>query len=290
MCLLAQQLIIQRPTSATNMSKSVLSTKPSTSSATAATTTTTTTNTTTSTTSLSQNNNDSRKRPRRVSFATTTTTTSASFTDVVLQVSLIPIPSPVNQLLQEESDPCKVWSTVWYKQEDLDAFRTEARNLCRQLRFEVGASAVVSSDDDEDTSASKQRPSSKLLLARDCSDDDDTDSSDSESDLAVVEDASERSVRGLESRCCLERQRRKYLTNKYIVKASQHPNLSAERLAALSTKCTQYASRLAVQEAHDDYLRAYPMTKTLKRNVPDSNTATTDVEQRRVRPRLETTV
>jgi len=61
--------------------------------------------------------------------------------------------------------------------------------------------------------------------------------------------------RGLEQRCCLERQRRKYLSTRCIVQAQC--KLPAEKLAALSQRCTAWAADVAAEEASRDFVRAY---------------------------------
>ncbi|KAL7580329.1 hypothetical protein ACA910_004362 [Epithemia clementina (nom. ined.)] len=61
-------------------------------------------------------------------------------------------------------------------------------------------------------------------------------------------------TRGLESRVCTERQRRRYLATKCVVRAQSQ--LSPERLAALSLRCTRWAGELAQQEALRDQERA----------------------------------
>lgn len=61
--------------------------------------------------------------------------------------------------------------------------------------------------------------------------------------------------RGLEQRACRERQRRRFLVLHCIAK--QAPTTDSSTLAALSTKCTQYATQLAVEEAARDFYNAY---------------------------------
>merc|ERR1712179_746299 len=66
----------------------------------------------------------------------------------------------------------------------------------------------------------------------------------------------------VESRACLERQRRKLLATKCIVRAAQQCQLRGDRLAALAYKCTRWASILAQEEATRDFQRAYPAATT----------------------------
>mmetsp|Transcript_7491 Transcript_7491/g.15643 ORF Transcript_7491/g.15643 Transcript_7491/m.15643 type:complete len:144 (-) Transcript_7491:85-516(-) len=108
--------------------------------------------------------------------------------------------------------------------------------------------------------------------------------------------------RGLEQRACLERQRRKFISIRFIVKSqSLHdPNT----LAALSQKCTQWASQLAVQEATRDHDRAMssdeeeedeevvilesPQEENRKRSLEEEDASSVVQMEpiRRVRPRL----
>lgn len=64
-------------------------------------------------------------------------------------------------------------------------------------------------------------------------------------------------TRGLEQRSCLERQRRKFLTLKYVVKAHNSQQFCADKLAVLAHRCSAWASVIAVEEAARDFVRAY---------------------------------
>lgn len=94
--------------------------------------------------------------------------------------------------------------------------------------------------------------------------------------------------RGLEQRCCLERQRRKYLATRCIVKAQS--KLVGDRLAELAAKCTTWAAELAVEEAARDYSRAWNApSSAVKRTAQDASIVSDDSDSedaRRVRPRL----
>lgn len=104
----------------------------------------------------------------------------------------------------------------WYLQDELTTFRSQARDMCRHMRnFTHSSMCTLSWDNIENR----------------CD------------------------TRGLEQRSCLERQRRKFITNRFILKASQE--LPADRLAELSSKVTAWAVELAVQEAICDFHRAY---------------------------------
>ena len=82
----------------------------------------------------------------------------------------------------------------------------------------------------------------------------------------------------------MERQRRKYLTTKCVVRG-QH-GLDEDRLAQLSVRCTKWAAELAVEEAARDFVHAYyegagqDEDSTLKRAADEL------FDPRRVRPRL----
>ena len=132
-------------------------------------------------------------------------------------------------------------SDLWYDVYELDDFRTEVRELCRSMRTHC-----------------TQGPDAKVcMFTHTCQ------------------------SRGLEQRSCLERQRRKYLTMKCVVRG-QH-GLDEERLAQLSLRCTKWASELAVEEAARDFVHAYyeGEPEALNKRASDDLFAT-----RRVRPRL----
>ena len=132
---------------------------------------------------------------------------------------------------------------LWYGMMELDDFRTEVRELCRSMRTHC-----------------TQGPDAKVCTC-----------------------APSYHQRGLEQRSCLERQRRKYLTLKCVVRG-QH-GLDDEHLASLSLRCTKWAAELAVEEAARDFVHAYyeeQPSETVKRTTMDEII----VETRRVRPRL----
>lgn len=110
-------------------------------------------------------------------------------------------------------------SNMWYQPNDLEVFRNEARDMCRQMR---------------ETTVTTEK---QVQMARDCS------------------------SRGLEQRSCLERQRRRYLANRCIVRASR--KFSHDKLAILATNCTSWAAALAKEEGSRDYVRAYHMRDEL---------------------------
>jgi hypothetical protein len=189
-------------------------------------------------------------------------------------------PSPLNGLAD--------WSGVWYAASDLVGFRDEARKHCRALR----QSLVAVSNDVEDEYSSDSSSGSS--------------SSSSDSSAAAAEPLTLTSLveddesHGLEARCCLERQRRKYLTNRCIVRAQKQ--LSGEQLAMLAQRCTSWAAILAAQEGARDYYRAYKnhphktdddvvvvAATSAKRSASISDDEG-DADSRRVRPRLALTV
>lgn len=130
---------------------------------------------------------------------------------------------------------------IWYDIFELDDFRTEVRELCRAMRTHCS-----------------QGPDAK-----------------------VCSFARSYHTRGLEQRSCLERQRRKYLTMKCVVRG-QHA-LDEDRLAELSLRCTKWAGELAYEEAARDFVHAY-----LENNDEQSvkRAAEEMLDTRRVRPRL----
>lgn len=150
-------------------------------------------------------------------------------------------PSPLEQINTIE------WGNVWYLQEELEAQRNEARELCRQMRF-------VSDTTDSANPTEPATPS----LARDPL------------------------TRGLEQRSCLERQRRKYLALKFIVRAASKLRNDSSKLAALSARCTAWAADLAREEAARDFFRAYQTPNHAQKKRPSLD----DDSARRVRIRL----
>lgn len=108
---------------------------------------------------------------------------------------------------------------LWYPATDLACFRAQARDLCRQMRI---------------LHEQQQQPTQRT-----CS-------------LAM-----DLQTRGLEQRSCLERQRRKYLANRFILKAAAKCVAEPEKLATLCQKITAWAAELAVEEGARDYGRAY---------------------------------
>jgi hypothetical protein len=143
---------------------------------------------------------------------------------------------------QEESRNC-----LWYEARDLEDFRTEARDLCRQMRSEM--MMVVQQQQQQQ----QQQESNNNNTG-----DDNDYSLHQQQNVHVgggVSLARDNQTRGLEQRSCLERQRRRYLANKCIVRAQY--KLTPDRLSALACKCTQWAAELATEEAARDFVRAY---------------------------------
>lgn len=129
---------------------------------------------------------------------------------------------------------------IWYDVFELEDFRTEVRELCRAMRTHC-----------------TQGPDAK-----------------------VCSFAQSYHTRGLEQRSCLERQRRRYLTMKCVVRG-QH-GLDDERLAELSFRCTKWAAELAKEEAARDFVHAY-----LENEQESMKRASEELlDERRVRPRL----
>lgn len=119
----------------------------------------------------------------------------------------------------------------WYNARELDTFRRQARDACLQLR-----ALVVSR-----TTATTGSPAATATMAYN----DET--------------------RGLESRICTERARRRYLVRRCIVRAQK--KLCPDRLADLAQRCSHWARVLAYEEAARDCQRAY-YQPTEKRTIP----------------------
>jgi hypothetical protein len=97
-------------------------------------------------------------------------------------------------------------------------------------------------------------------------------------------------TRGLEQRFCTERQRRKYISSKYIVKTSiklreLHQSNDDEKLAAVARRCNEWATILAVEEAARDFVDVYSddfqvLVSCNKRNFEESINCSRNVRQR----------
>jgi hypothetical protein len=74
------------------------------------------------------------------------------------------------------------------------------------------------------------------------------------------------SSRGLEHRICLERQRNKHLAIRFVLKA-QARSSNPEFIATVSSKCTAWATEVALAEASRDFCEAY--YPHMASNVPE---------------------
>lgn len=127
---------------------------------------------------------------------------------------------------------------LWYHVTDLDHFRTEVRDLCRKMR--VSSEPVMSSCVGTSTYSL----------------------------------GAHFHTRGLEQRACLERQRRKYLAARCILRAQSKVE-SGEHLADIAHKCTAWATVLAREEAARDVIRAYGPEII---SIDDTDGATTPIK------------
>lgn len=174
---------------------------------------------------------------------------------VIPSVSISPI---VDELGSEED------ASTWYRLEELEQFRNEARDMCREMKYhdELVHYADQGNSSDSDSSSTTSSTHRLPSLARDSL------------------------TRGLEQRTCLERQRRKYLSNRFLLKVA--PKLYQEnpnKLAELAQKCNGWATDLALEEASRDYTRVYqsddcvgvpsevpqPLAICRKRSVPQED-------------------
>jgi hypothetical protein len=134
----------------------------------------------------------------------------------------------------------------WYQLNELDSFRNDARELCREMRYHdtlvtYADSSTSSSDSDSSTHSA---PAIRLpSMARNSS------------------------TRGLEQRTCDERQRRKYLANRFILKIAPRLYLTdPDKLAEVSQKCNAWATELAIEEAARDFERVYARSEKKRRS------------------------
>lgn len=159
-----------------------------------------------------------------------------------------PTPSPLNLFDSDDE-----WYAAWYRSEDLEVFRNEARDLCRQMRL---------IDDSTHCSVCPKAPRLPSL-ARDSL------------------------TRGLEQRSCPERQRRKYVTTRFILKVASKLRDDPHKLAAVAHKCSAWATVLAIEEGARDLYRVAVEVSAAGRN-PLRSKRSPDWEAangRRVRPR-----
>jgi len=111
---------------------------------------------------------------------------------------------------------------LWYQQTDLNTFKNNARDLCRQIRE---CDAV---------------PDQPLL--------------DTRLDIALEQEND--CARGLEHRISIERQKNKYLAILAILKAQQRYE-TPEQLAIVASKCTAWAKEVALFTGYQDFYQAY---------------------------------
>ena len=180
--------------------------------------------------------------------------------------------------MAHDLDAKELVPSSWYGEEEMSNFRDEARVTCRYIR------SLVTTNDYSPTAVGPL-PTGALEEAL------------FRSEVA----ATAATLRGLEYRICHERQRRKCLATKCVVRAQV--KLNPERLAALAQRCNQWATKLAQEEAMRDVLRAhdpepqFPAISTTYASVPRRSPVSTrkhmleplvcdDMVGRRVRPRV----
>lgn len=169
----------------------------------------------------------------------------------------------------------------WYPESDLAHFRENARLVCRQMREALvpynthNATSSQGHDAAQISGAATQLP--QPLPSQQ------PQHQQRGFDCAMAYNLQ---TRGFEARMCMERQRRKYLANQVVLRmqeSTSSPAMSAaaetaattssttsnvamasmgrkskeDRLAALYSRCTKWAARLARREAICDYQRAY---------------------------------
>lgn len=141
----------------------------------------------------------------------------------------------------------EVQSCGWYNKTELDEMRFEARDICRQIRNE---DMVSSSNCSNDISCFDSLPSMN----------NNNDVTQLKQKLQPLLSLNEE-TRGLEHRICFERQRRKYLVRQFVLTAASKLKLNqpkhVNKLAWASSKVTRYSTKLAIEEALRDYIRAY---------------------------------
>jgi hypothetical protein len=176
--------------------------------------------------------------------------------------AIISAPSPLDDHFDSIDEYC---SATWYRMEELEKFRNDAREICREMKYNDAllcftADTTNSGHQSDSDSSTTSNPSQRIpSLARNSS------------------------TRGLEQRTCTERQRRKYLSTRFILKvAPQLYQHNPNKLAELSLKCNAWATDLAIEEGIRDFRRVSDdcMTDSVtvnndspnkKRSMTDSN-------------------
>ena len=160
---------------------------------------------------------------------------------VHFQEGITVISSPSTSSINVDSSDADSYSS-WYQLNELDAFRNDARAICREMRYRdtlVRFADNSQSSSDSDSSSSSATKTRLPSMAR--------------SSL----------TRGLEQRSCDERQRRKYLANRFILRiAPKLYRADPDKLAEVSQKCNAWATELAREEAARDYARVYAKRDT----------------------------
>ena len=108
---------------------------------------------------------------------------------------------------------------LWYQQSDLDQFKNDARDICRQIRESCGIAILLDLD---------------LVLS------------------VTPDDC----TRGLEHRVSTERHKNKYLATRAILKAQQRYS-KPEHLAHVARKCTAWAAEVAFATGCQDFYQVY---------------------------------
>jgi hypothetical protein len=152
------------------------------------------------------------------------------------------VSSPLNQIDD--------WDSIWYSRNELHVMRNETRSLCSKLRRSEEECPQTKSSPSNNIICCSKKLSALLLLQ---SNDDQT-----------------MSTRGLEQRYCVERQRRKYIASKFVLKAAsklrdgsfvnqpkRNSVEAADLLARVAQRCNAWATELAIEEASRDHRNAY---------------------------------
>jgi hypothetical protein len=149
----------------------------------------------------------------------------------------------------------EVLSAGWYNRRELGAIKSQAREICqRHTGGHYQDDTCVNEDDNTITTAASSSGLSSLSSP-------DMETTLKRPLLLSFEEDDTTTLRGLETRICPERQRRKYLVGKFVLTAAsklqlQQPHHVA-KLAWATARVTRYASRVAHEEALRDYHRVY---------------------------------
>lgn len=142
-----------------------------------------------------------------------------------LHTSIIVSPSPI----EETSITPNEMDQLWFSPRELHAIKVQNGNIVKQMRSLLRTKTKTPQV--EPNSSERQRQEPELCPNP--------------------------FLRGLEFKFCLERQRRCYIGQRAVIKASTYQKVTPNKLARFSSRCTAWAASLAQMEATRDFYAVY---------------------------------